>query len=263
MYSPTITIAITSTAEKYHERACQLAAELKLPLFQEANVKKIDYLLTVGEKLAVVPFTTRLSPRGKGFSIDFFSGRLQYRKASIGKNQLIAKAVGLKKQGLPLRVLDATAGCGQDAFILASLGCDVVMLERSPIIYALLNDALVRAKASGLVEADHLTLIQCESIAYLQSLASQPRGTHPDVIYLDPMYGGSRQTLPNKFAFILREIVGRDEDAMALLKAALACYPRRVVLKQPRSGKTVFGTKASLQLVGKSIRFDVFFPRLI
>ena len=41
---------------------------------------------------------------------------------------LIAKAVGVKGAYRPT-VIDATAGLGQDAFVLASYGCEVVMLE--------------------------------------------------------------------------------------------------------------------------------------
>lgn len=256
-------VVIFPIDKKYHVQARILAAQLKLPLFQKTNVENVDYLLTVGDALSLMPYPTKLSSRGKGVCIDFLAGHHHYRKThGGGKNQLIAKAVGLKKYGLPLRILDATAGFGQDAFILASLGCEVLMLERSPIIHALLQDALRRAKEAQCTVIDRLTLVNCQSINYLKSLATQPKDKHPDVIYLDPMYSFSRRTLPNKAAFILREIVGKDEDAARLLKAALACYPKRVVLKQPRLGQQLLMVKPPLQLIGKSTRFDVFFPHL-
>lgn len=246
----------------YDDQANQLAAQLKLPLFQKKKVKEIDYLLIVGDALSLIPYASKLSSRGKGICIDFLSGRYHYRKTHAGKNQLIAKAVGLKKYGLPLRILDVTAGLGQDAFVLASLGCEVLMLERSPIIHALLHDALKRAKEAECTIVNRLTLINCQSINYLNSLAAQPKAQQPDIIYLDPMYSFDRRTLPNKAAFILREIVGKDDDATSLLKAALACYPKRVVLKQPRLGQKLLMMKPPLQLIGKSTRFDIFFPRL-
>ena len=57
---------------------------------------------------------------------------------------MLAKAVGLKKGACP-DVIDCTAGLGRDAFVLASLGCRVVMLERVTVVHALLNDGLAQA----------------------------------------------------------------------------------------------------------------------
>ncbi|GHM54843.1 hypothetical protein ECZU51_35130 [Escherichia coli] len=51
----------------------------------------------------------------------------------------MAKAVGIKGDYLP-DVVDATAGLGRDAFVLASVGCRVRMLERNPVVAALLDD---------------------------------------------------------------------------------------------------------------------------
>ena len=56
---------------------------------------------------------------------------------------MIAKAVGIA-QGVRPRVLDATAGLGKDAFVLASLGCEMSLIERQPLIGALLEDGLAR-----------------------------------------------------------------------------------------------------------------------
>ena len=42
---------------------------------------------------------------------------------------MIARAIGLNSPTAP-HVLDATAGLGGDAFVLASLGCPVTMVER-------------------------------------------------------------------------------------------------------------------------------------
>ena len=71
--------------------------------------------------------------------VDFLEGALAHRKQyGGGKNQLIAKAVGIKSS-LKLSVLDVTAGLGRDAFVLATLGCAVLMCERSPIVFALLD----------------------------------------------------------------------------------------------------------------------------
>jgi len=67
-------------------------------------------------------------------NIDFLSTKMKYRRQhGGGVKQLIAKAVGIKGKYRPT-IIDVTAGLGKDAYVLASLGCTVHMLERSPII---------------------------------------------------------------------------------------------------------------------------------
>ncbi|MCW5196798.1 class I SAM-dependent methyltransferase, partial [Buchnera aphidicola (Pemphigus obesinymphae)] len=86
----------------------------------------------------------RDEPHLGNFWIDFAHKKMEYRiKNCFLKKEAIRKAVGIKKNYYP-NVLDATAGLGKDAFILAALGCQVCMIERNPIVAALLNDALQR-----------------------------------------------------------------------------------------------------------------------
>ncbi len=65
------------------------------------------------------------------------------RKFGGGRGEAVAKAVGIKGDYLP--DVDATAGLGRDAFVLASVGCRVRMLERNPVVAALLDDGPARA----------------------------------------------------------------------------------------------------------------------
>ncbi|KAL6041376.1 Triadin [Balamuthia mandrillaris] len=46
-----------------------------------------------------------------------------------------------------VKVLDATGGLAQDALIAAFLGCQVTVVERNPIVHALIRDGLQRALA--------------------------------------------------------------------------------------------------------------------
>jgi 16S rRNA (guanine1516-N2)-methyltransferase len=216
----------------------------------------------VGESLSLIPAASKQILRRNGLCIDFLSGRFSHRLKSSGKRELLAKALGIKKYGLPLKIIDTTAGLGQDAFMMANLGCQVLMLERSAIIYLLLKNALARANKSKPTVVKRLTLMHTQAEIYLKTLLRLPKRAHPDVIYLDPMYPTNKRShLPNKAAYILKTIVGEDKDAATLLKAALACYPKRVVLKRPRLGKTLLSIQPPLQLVGKTIRFDIFFPK--
>jgi len=81
-------------------------------------------------------------------TIDFTSGAIAHRlRYGGGRGQALPRAVGMKGGKTP-NVVDATAGLGRDAFLLASLGAQVTLIERSPQMHALLADALARAADS-------------------------------------------------------------------------------------------------------------------
>ena len=97
----------------------------------------------------------------------------------------MAKAVGIKGSYLP-DVVDATAGLGRDAFVLAALGCRVRMLERNPVVAALLDDGLQRGYQDAEIGPwlrERLTLLHASSLTALADLSP-----HPEVVYLDPMF---------------------------------------------------------------------------
>jgi 16S rRNA (guanine1516-N2)-methyltransferase len=195
--------------------------------------------------------------------VDFASGAVDHRrKFGGGKGQMIARAVGVKAGVYPA-VLDATAGLGRDAFVLASLGCRVRMLERSPVVHALLADGLARGRQTA-EEADRelweilerMTLLPVDGQVYLDSLADALR---PDVIYLDPMFPERQKSADVKKEMrAFHTLVGSDEDAPGLLSAALARARYRVVVKRPRKAPFVDERSPSYQLEGKSSRYDIY-----
>jgi len=125
----------------------------------------------------------RDEPKLGGIFVDFVGGAMAHRrKFGGGRGEAVAKAVGIKSGYLP-DVVDATAGLGRDAFVLASVGCRVRMLERHPVVAALLNDGLLRGYQDpeiGHWLQERLQLIHASSLAELTNLT--PR---PDVVYLD------------------------------------------------------------------------------
>ena len=192
--------------------------------------------------------------------IDFLNGKNAYRRQhGGGRKQMLAKAVGIKSGYLPT-VVDATAGLGGDSYVLASLGCSVVMLERSPIIAKLLEDGLRRLKSDPLGKDLCLELVYGDTKDYLTNLSLVK---HPDVIYLDPMYPHQKKSaLAKKEMRILREVVGADEDAAALLEIALCYAKKRVVVKRARLAPELGEIKPNLVFTGQSSRFDVYFTAL-
>lgn len=194
--------------------------------------------------------------------VDFITGALAHRrKFGGGKNQDIAKAVGINKGVYP-SVLDATAGLGRDAFVLASLGCKVVMQERSPVVFALLADGLRRAQCDGEVSviASLMSVQFCSSILSMDLNAQDA----PEVIYLDPMFPErNKSALVKKDMRFFHDIVGSDEDSDQLLPVALDSDCARVVVKRPCKAPFLNGTKPSHQIIGKSIRYDIYVKRKI
>lgn len=84
----------------------------------------------------------------------------------------------------------------------------------------------------------------------------------PEIIYMDPMYPQrSKTALVKKEMRTLRQIVGEDLDAPALLTCALKCARNRVVVKRPRLAPIIEGPKPSMTVEAKNTRFDVYDPR--
>lgn len=194
--------------------------------------------------------------------ISFTEGAVDHRrKFGGGKGQLISKAVGLSKGFVP-HILDTTAGLGRDAFVLASLGAKVDMFERSPIVHVMLNDALEQGRVfaeeqsdEGLVEILNRMSLQCADS--LGTLGHQDEAF--DIVYLDPMFPERKKSAAvKKDMQIFHEIVGRDDDADALLALALETAKYRVVVKRPRVAPDLADEKPSYRLEGKSSRFDIY-----
>lgn len=203
-------------------------------------------------------------PKSGPVYVDFVQGKARHRlKFGGGKGQDIAKAVGLNKLKHP-HVIDATAGLGRESFVLASLGCTVTLLERNPMVHALLEDGLQRAIDSQdeelLAIIRRMTLIHTDARQWLAQLTDDER---PDVIYLDPMFPERRKSaLVQKEMRFFHEVVGDDQDDDTLLAIARRHCKHRVSVKRPRHAPLLAGEKPAFVIEGKAIRYDVYLPLL-
>ena len=178
--------------------------------------------------------------------------RLKYGK---GRGQNLAKAVGMKFNK-NRNIIDATAGLGYDSFILASLGAKVTLIERSHKMHELLQNGINEGISFG---GEIEKIINRMELLFGDSKDILPKLT-PEVIMIDTMYKDRKKTaLVKNNMRLVREIVGPDSDYVELLKIALNCAKNRVVLKQPRYAEPIKEiTKCSHQILGKTIRYDVF-----
>ena len=187
--------------------------------------------------------------------VDFLGGAVGHRfRTQGGQGNDLARACGFGKGHVP-NVIDATAGLGRDAFLLAGLGAQVTLIERSPQVRAALQAGLDAARldeAAAPVVA-RMTLLAGDSIALLKEMSA-------DVVLVDPMHPPRGNTaLVKQEMRALRALVGADPDALELMQAALTAARKRVVLKWPIKAAPLEGLRAaSHRIVGKTTRYDVF-----
>lgn len=203
----------------------------------------------------------RDEPKLGGIFVDFVSGAMAHRrKFGGGRGEAVAKAVGIKSGYLP-DVVDATAGLGRDAFVLAALGCRVRMLERNPVVAALLDDGLRRGYADAEMGSwlrERLTLLHASSLLALTDITPPP-----DVVYLDPMYPHKQKSaLVKKEMRVFQSLVGADDDADGLLQPARRLAKKRVVVKRPDYAPPLAGINTLNAVTTKGHRFDIYAPLL-
>ncbi|MDB1122538.1 class I SAM-dependent methyltransferase [Vibrio algarum] len=203
-------------------------------------------------------------PKLGAIYVDLVGGAVGHRrKFGGGKGQSIAKAAGLNK-GVTPSVLDATAGLGRDAFVLASLGCHVQMVERNSIVAALLDDGLERAKIDpeiGTWVSERMSLLHASSHDALYQLSQDKDFKRPDVVYLDPMYPhpeGKKSALVKKEMRVFQSLVGADLDADGLFEPAMQLAKKRVIVKRPDYADWLNQQKPSMAIKTKKNRFDVY-----
>ena len=254
---PTLCAGIQAELPHLRPLAQQLAAQLQIP-FIEANQKltaNAIYLQYHTDGLHIV--STNAKSKSLSFHIDFSDGLYLRRLQTSDKNQGLAKAVGFKPHYLP-RVLDATAGFARDSFTLASLGCRVTMLERSPVLAALLSEAMERVSYDHNV-ADTLERmqVQCtEAMKYLTQLTPEQA---PDVIYLDPMFPERKKKAQVKKEMqILHQLLGSDDHTPYPLQLAINTAKNRVVVKRPKQAEDLNNMEPSFRVTGKASRYDIY-----
>lgn len=172
--------------------------------------------------------------------------------------EFLVKAAKIKGKDT-LYVVDATAGLGEDSLILAAAGFTVRLYEKDPVIAALLEDALLRASQDPELQniVSRMTLCTADSIEAMPSLSPSP-----DVILLDPMFPERHKTAAVKKKFqLIHHLEKPCEDEEALLNAAIAAKPRKILIKRPVKGPYLCGRKPSYSIAGKAVRYDcLVFP---
>ncbi|MBF0264684.1 MAG: class I SAM-dependent methyltransferase [Gammaproteobacteria bacterium] len=254
-------IPITYQSTHLQTTAQTLASKWKYQLLSPQQIEELCppfYLQLTVPHLQLVEFNGKSNP----LFIDFNAGNYRHRRLfGGGKNQLIARAMGINK-GFSPHIYDATAGLARDAFVLAGLGCKITMIERTNILAGLLQDALQKALTVPEVKTicANMDLIHADSIEYFTHfIKNNSNQKIPDIIYLDPMYPDKKgSALVKKEMQFLQQTVGKDHDASNLLEASINLAKYRVVVKRPKSSDYLGHIKPQLQLLEKKQRLDIY-----
>ena len=252
-------LCIICNDDSRYEQAHAFSLEHQLPLFKEKSDAHELQLIFGDERVELYDKQLNTS-----IDVDFVSGALAHRQQfGGGRGQAIAKAIGLKQGNKP-KVLDVTAGLARDAYILATLGCRISLVEQSPILSALIEDGIKRGldnEESAQVLSGHFDLHNQNAIAFMGALSEEQR---PDVIYIDPMYPERKKSaLVKKDMQILQHLLGKTDDDEALLKAALNCAKKRVVVKRPAQAEPVGEVMPSSSVSSKKTRYDLYTGQLL
>ncbi len=260
-----IGLRVVSEAARFDTRAQYFAESMGVPCVSSNN--KAD--LTASDSTYLLHFSDSgvfLSwfegKKSLNLKLDFIAGANRHRrKFGGGKSQMLAKAVGIQSKFKPC-ILDCTAGQAGDAFVFAGLGCQVRMLERSPIAHLLLEDALRRAAIWAEQEDSLLAdILQRMELVFSNALdCLDASDDSADVIYIDPMFPERKKktALVKKEMRVFHDLIGGDEDADSLLGRALEKAQYRVVVKRPRIAPFLGALAPTYQLSGRSTRFDIY-----
>lgn len=251
-----MSVPLICTDPARHAEADMLARRYGLPQSATDAPRPPRWLRLDSERLALVED----GPDAPGpVAVDWIGGALGHRlRHGGGRAQPLARAIGLKGGACP-QVVDLTAGLGRDGCVLAALGCRVTLVERSPVVAALLDDGLARARADAGIGAwvrERVRLVYAEAADWLAGREPEAR---PEVIYLDPMYPHrDKSALVKKEMRAFRAVVGDDGDAGALLAPALAAAVRRVVVKRPKGAPALAGRPPAHAIESPNTRYDVY-----
>ena len=240
------------------EEARSISRRLGIPMRGGKEIEPGEIRLVLLEDRIEVWDSTS---RSKGARVDFSGIDVRTGSGNLSRQQPLARAISGRSDrrlGTPLSVIDATAGFGHDAFMLACMGHDVIAVEREPLVHLLLEDSHTRAVADpelGPALGGRLRVVHGESTTKLLDLDPV------DVIYLDPMFDLSKRSsaLPKKRAQLLRALVSEGSGDQELFHIALSRARKRVVVKRA-SGDPPLMPTPDLQVPGKIARYDIYLP---
>ena len=253
-------VAIYTSAAAASERDLALSATLQLPLITAASPANHDCAFFLRYEAAGLTLYQNSPGAPGGLCVNFDNGDLLRRVSDKLKQQNLIKAVGLKGQ-TRLHILDAMAGLGKDAWLLASGGAEVELLERSSIVHALLLDGLTRRHGQPTADsAQRMAALQLMRLRHADFCLIADELPVFDVVYLDPMFPQAHKNArAKKDMYLLQMLLGSSScDEQQILREARKHARRRVVVKRAKLSPYLAGERPDIEFKGTSNRYDVY-----
>ena len=220
-----------------------------------ARKNEIPLVSAPGEGLTVVFDAKGVHLTGFGMSYQGDFEEMLHR-VTEGRlaHEMLVRAAKTGESGL--RAIDATAGMGEDSFLLAAYGYEVTLYEQNPVVAALLKDALRRAKRNPLLReiAARMQLVQGNSMEFLRQGPA-----NAELVYLDPMFPQRQKSgLIGKKLQLIQKLESPCSEEAELFDAALAAQPKKIIVKRPLKAPCLAGRTPGYSLKGKAIRYDCY-----
>ncbi|MFT6033459.1 MAG: 16S rRNA (guanine1516-N2)-methyltransferase [Arenicella sp.] len=186
------------------------------------------------------------------FHLDFVKSVKQIRSFPAPKQGAFNQALGKKS----VSIIDATGGWAGDAMLMCLQGYRVTVIERLPLMAALIEEAFLRLAKSEYAANNPIcipTVVWGNAADHLDDLKGEA-----DCVYLDPMFPPKRKkkAASNKQMQLLRWLAGADSDAAELAVLAKQHFPRLAV-KRPDYAEPLIG-KPTIQFSSKLVHYDVY-----
>lgn len=191
-------------------------------------------------------------------SLSFVDAKPQKQLNNISHAQPLFKAFHFKgiKDNSTIKIIDLTAGLGQDSLMLATRGYPIISIEVNPMTAAIL-DILVKQYQSQ--HDVNWQVIQACSQSWL-SQQSKPCATH---LYLDPFFYKKKSALPKITMQWIHELSLQApiQPETPLFQAAMTHASYRVIVKRDQHADFINQHKPNQgSFIQKTSRFDCYKP---
>ncbi|MBL4671343.1 MAG: class I SAM-dependent methyltransferase [Arenicella sp.] len=186
------------------------------------------------------------------YHLDFVKSVSQLRSFPAPKQGAFNQALGKKSRS----IIDATGGWAGDAMLMCLQGYKVIVIERLPLMAALIEEAFWRLAKSEYAANNSIvvpTVLWGNAAELLADL-----GGGADCVYLDPMFPvkKKKKAASNKQMQLLQWLAGADFDASDVASIAKQNFPRLAV-KRPDYAEPLLAEPA-IRFSSKLVHYDVY-----